>query len=636
ELMGDLGLPGSVVEVTDAKLQKDIWEVRKAGLNIMMSMKGDGKPVSFIEDCAVPLEHLAEYTDRLTRVFEKHGTRGTWYAHASVGTLHVRPVLNMKAGGAKKMRAIAEEACALVKAFKGAAYSGEHGDGLVRSEWIEPIVGPRLARALAEIKSLFDPRGLMNPGKIVRPPRMDDASLFRYKPGYAPLALDTALDWSEWSVPGAASQGFAAAVEMCNNNGHCRKFDAGTMCPSFRATGDEQHLTRGRANTLRLAISGQLGPDGLASDALYDTLDLCVGCKGCKRECPTGVDMARMKIEFLHHYHGRHGWPLKERLIAYLPRYAPFAARLAPLVNLRDRVPFVAALTERLAGLSARRTLPKWQGRPFLRSAAGRYQVRAPEDCDVVLLADTFNNYFEPANAIAALRVLEAAGLRVHVARPAGGGRPLCCGRTFLAVGMVNEARDEARRVLDALAPYVARGVPVVGLEPSCLLTLRDEFQSVLPGGATAKLAGHALLLEEFLARECDAGRLKLRLNALPEAKALLHGHCHQKAFGAMPAVERALRLVPGLEVETIEASCCGMAGAFGYEARHYAVSMRMAEASLLPKVRAADGATLVVADGTSCRRQIADGAGREAIHVARVLERALALYLEPPRGLPE
>jgi FAD/FMN-containing dehydrogenase/Fe-S oxidoreductase len=625
ELMGDLGLPGSVVEVADAKLQKDIWEVRKAGLNIMMSMKGDGKPVSFIEDCAVPLEHLAEYTDRLTRVFEKHGTKGTWYAHASVGTLHVRPILNMKADGAKKMRAIAEEACAMVKAFKGAAYSGEHGDGLVRSEWIEPIVGPRLARSLEEIKALLDPRGLMNPGKIVRPTKMDDASLFRYQPGYAPLRLDTALDWSEWSVPGAASQGFAAAVEMCNNNGHCRKFDAGTMCPSFRATGDEQHLTRGRANTLRLAISGQLGPDGLASDALYDTLDLCVGCKGCKRECPTGVDMARMKIEFLHHYHGRHGWPLTERLIAYLPRYAPFAARLALVANLRDRVPFVAALTERLAGLSAKRSLPKWRGRPFLRSAAGRYQVRAPEDCDVVLLADTFNNYFEPENAVAALRVLEAAGLRVHVARPAAGGRPLCCGRTFLAVGMVNEARDEARRVLDALAPYVARGVPVVGLEPSCLLTLRDEFRAVLPGAAAEKLAAHALLLEEFLARESDAGRLKLKLNALPQAKALLHGHCHQKAFGAMPAVERALRLVPGLEVETIESSCCGMAGAFGYEARHYDVSMRMAEASLLPKVRAADGATLVVADGTSCRHQIADGAGRAAIHVARVLERALA-----------
>ncbi len=624
ELMGDLGLPGSVVEATDAKLQKDIWEVRKAGLNIMMSMKGDGKPVSFIEDCAVPLEHLADYTERLTRVFEKHGTRGTWYAHASVGTLHVRPVLNMKTDGAKKMRAIAEEACAMVREYKGAAFSGEHGDGLVRSEWIEPIVGQRLTRALAEIKDLFDPKGLMNPGKIVRPSKMDDRSLFRFKPGYETPRLDTALDWSEWNVPGAASQGFAAAVEMCNNNGHCRKFDAGTMCPSFRATGDEQHLTRGRANTLRLAVSGQLGPDALASDAVYDALDLCVGCKGCRRECPTGIDMARMKIEFLHHYHGRHGWGLRERMIAFLPRYAPVAARLAPLANLRDRVPLLAKASEKLLGLSAKRSLPQWQARPFLQSAAGRYQVRAPEDCDAVLLADTFNNYFEPENAVAALRVLEAAGYRVHVARAPDGGRPLCCGRTFLAVGMVNKARHEARRMLDALAPYVARGVPVVGLEPSCLLTLRDELGAMFPGEEAAKLGSNALLFEEFLAREADAGRLELPLGALPGVKALLHGHCHQKAFGAMPAVERTLRLVPGLEVETIESSCCGMAGAFGYEARHYDVSMKMAEAALLPKVRGADAATLVVADGTSCRHQIADGAGREAVHVVRVLERAL------------
>jgi Fe-S oxidoreductase len=624
ELMGDLGLPGSVVEITDGKLQKDVWEVRKAGLNIMMSMKGDGKPVSFIEDCAVPLEHLAEYTDRLTKVFEKHGTRGTWYAHASVGTLHVRPILDMRTDGARKMRAIAEEACAMVREFKG-AYSGEHGDGLVRSEWIEPIVGARLTRALGEIKSLFDPKGLMNPGKIVRPSKMDDRSLFRFKPGYAPLKLDTALDWSDWTVPGARSQGFAAAVEMCNNNGHCRKFDAGTMCPSYRATGDEQHLTRGRANTLRLAVSGQLGSDALASDALYETMSLCVSCKGCKRECPTGVDMAKMKIEFLHHYHGRNGWSVKDRLVAFMPRYAPVASRVAGLLNLRDRLPFVALLTEKLLGLSARRRLPQWRSRPFLRSAAGRYQVRTPGECDVVLLADTFNNYFEPENAHAALRVLEAAGYRVHVARAADGSRPLCCGRTFLSAGMVNEARVEAKRMIDALAPYVARGIPVVGLEPSCLFGLRDEFLSMLPGEATGMLAMNALLFEEFLTREAEAGRLALKLKPLAPGKALLHGHCHQKAFGAMGAVERALRLVPGLEVEAIESSCCGMAGAFGYEARHYDVSMRMGETSLLPKVRAAEAGTLVVADGTSCRHQIRDGAQREAVHVARVLERALA-----------
>ena len=624
ELMGDLGLPGSVVEIVEPRLQKEVWEVRKAGLNIMMSMKGDGKPVSFIEDCAVPLEHLADYTERLTAVFERHGTRGTWYAHASVGTLHVRPVLDMKGDGAAKMRAIAEEACALVREFKGAAFSGEHGDGMVRSEWIEPIIGPRLARALAEIKGLFDPKGLMNPGKIVRPARMDDRSLFRFKPGYAVAKLDTALDWSEWTVPGARSQGFAAAVEMCNNNGHCRKFDAGTMCPSFRATGDEQHLTRGRANTLRLALSGQLGPDALTSEALYDTMALCVSCKGCKRECPTGVDMARMKIEFLHHYHGRHGWPLKERLVAYLPRYAPLAARVAGLLNLRDRVPLLARLSERALGLSARRSLPQWRARSFLRSAAGRYQVRAPEQCDVVLLVDTFNNAFEPENAAAALRVLEAAGYQVHVARAGDRGRPLCCGRTFLAAGMVNQARAEARRTVEALEPYVARGLPIVGLEPSCLLGLRDEFLALLPGESASRLAAQALLLEEFLAREADAGRLGLALKSLAGRRALLHGHCHQKAFGAMAAVERTLRLVPGLAVERIESSCCGMAGAFGYEVRHYEVSMRMAEAALLPAVRAAGPDTILVADGTSCRHQIRDGAQATAVHVARVLEMAL------------
>jgi len=324
QLLGDLGLPGSVVEITDAAQQKALWEVRKAGLNIMMSMKGDGKPVSFIEDCAVPLEHLAEYTDRLTRVFEKHGTRGTWYAHASVGTLHVRPILDMRRDGAEKMRAIAEEACAMVKQYKG-AYSGEHGDGLVRSEWIAPFFGPRLTAALGEIKSWLDPRGLMNPGKIVAPPRMDDKSLFRFKPGYETKVPPPALDWSEWG-------GLDKAVEMCNNNGHCRKFDAGTMCPSYRVTRDEKHLTRGRANTLRLALSGQLGSD--PEVFVKEALDLCVSCKGCKRECPTGVDMARMKIEFMAHYRGGHGLSLRERVIAYLPRYAPFAAALAPLSNL--------------------------------------------------------------------------------------------------------------------------------------------------------------------------------------------------------------------------------------------------------------------------------------------------------------
>jgi FAD/FMN-containing dehydrogenase/Fe-S oxidoreductase len=587
QLLADLGLPGSVVEITDEKLQKQVWEVRKAGLNIMMSMKGDGKPVSFIEDCAVPLEHLAEYTDRLTRVFERHGTRGTWYAHASVGTLHVRPVLDMRRDGAQKMRAIAEEACAMVKQYKG-AYSGEHGDGLVRSEWIAPFFGPRLTACLAEIKSWLDPKGLMNPGKIVNPPRMDDTSLFRFKPGYSMSAPPTVLDWSEWG-------GYDKAVEMCNNNGHCRKFDTGTMCPSFRATGDEIHLTRGRANTLRLALSGQLGPS--PDETVKEALDLCISCKGCKRECPTGVDMARMKIEFLARYRAKHGLTARARVIAYLPRYAPWAARLAPIANL------ASSLFRSSIGFSSKRKLPRWRSDVFKETG--------DRDGDVVLFVDTFNRYFEPENARAAMKVLQAAGHRVYA--PQG----LCCGRTFLSVGLVDEAKREASKMLEALTPYTERGVPVVGLEPSCLYSLRDEF-GVLLKGAEA-LARNAFLFEEFLARDTRKFRFREMRKRL-----LLHGHCHQKAFDAMPAAEKVLRSIPGVELQTVQTSCCGMAGSFGYEAEHYEMSMKMAEMGLLPAVRNA-GNALVVADGTSCRQQIAHGAGREAWHVARVLAEALA-----------
>src|SRR5712664_979554 len=453
ELMGDLGFPGAVVEAIDPAFQQAVWEIRAQGLNIMMSMKGDGKPVSFLEDCAVRLEDLADYTERLTRIFEKHNTYGTWYAHASVGCLHVRPVLNVKQElEVKKMRAIAEEAFAMVREYKG-SHSGEHGDGLVRSEFHEAMFGRRIVRAFEEVKDAFDPQGLFNPGKIVRAPKMDDRSLFRFKPDYRPLPLDTALDWSEWG-------GFAAATEMCNKNGACRARDAGVMCPSYRATGDEQHLTRGRANSLRLALSGQLEADALVSEDMRETMALCISCKGCKGECPTGVDMARMKIEFLHHYRHRHGLAARDRLIAYLPRYAPYAARLAPLLNLRNRMPAVAVLGERLFGFSARRQLPEWSSEPYRGStdtgpAGGR---------NVVLLVDTFNRYFEPENAFAAERVLARAGYRVTTPEPAV-GRPLCCGRTFLAAGLVDEARKEARRMLAALAPAIAADTPIIGLE---------------------------------------------------------------------------------------------------------------------------------------------------------------------------
>jgi len=616
ELMTDLGFPNAVVEALDAGFQAAVWEVRKSGLNIMMSMKGDGKPVSFIEDCAVQLEDLAEYTDRLTRVFEKYGTTGTWYAHASVGCLHVRPILNMKdPGGAQKMRAIMEETLDIVQEYKG-SHSGEHGDGLARSEFHERMFGTRMLRAFEEVKHSFDPAGLFNPGKIVHAQSMDDRRLFRYGPDYQLTPLQTALDWSEWG-------GFGAAVEMCNNNGACRKADVGVMCPSYRVTRDEQHLTRGRANTLRLAISGQLGTDALVSAAMYDTMDLCIGCKGCRRECPTGVDMAKMKVEFLYHYRKRHRLPLKDRLIAYLPRYAPVAARLSYILNLRDAVPGLAWLSEKLLGLSAQRNLPRWRSDYFVdrREAVGKTQKNGRE---VVLLVDTFERYFDPENARAAQAVLEAAGYQVQLPQPPDRKHPLCSGRTFLAVGLVEEARAEARRMLTALKPYVARGVPVIGLEPSCLLTLRDEFKSMIPGEESNALAESALLLEEFLAQQHQAGTLSLKLKPLSARHALVHGHCHQKAFGTMTAMQQTLALIPELEVEVIDSGCCGMAGAFGYEADHYGVSMKMAELSLLPGIRTSSKETLLIANGTSCRHQIRDGAQRESRHIACVLQEAL------------
>ncbi len=606
--MADLGHPGQVVRATDAAFQAGIAEVREAGLNIMMSMKGDGKPVSFIEDCAVALDDLADFTERLNQVFARHGTKGTWYAHASVGCLHVRPVLNMKnPSDVATMRAVAEECFALVRAYKG-SHSGEHGDGIARSEFHPAMFGPRIVRAFETVKDAFDPTGLLNPGRVVRPPRMDDRSLFRYGPGYAPAAGFTpALDWS--AHPGPLG-GMLGAVEMCNNNGTCRAFDAGVMCPSYRVTRDEEHVTRGRANTLRLALTGQLGPDAMASDEVAAAMKLCVSCKGCRRECPTGVDMAKMKIEVLAARVARHGLSRRDRMIAMLPRMAPFASRLRFVTNLRNRSPTLRRWGEYWLGVAHDRKLPAWHPAPFRDAEAGR--APGPRG-EVLLLADTFNRWFEPENLHAAIRVLEAAGYRPVI--PAASGRPLCCGRTFLAAGLVPQARAEAHRMLVALAG----DRPVIGLEPSCLLTLRDEFPSLLPGDAARDLADRAMLLSEFFARERPA----IDLSPLP-GTAHVHGHCHQKSFGAFPDALALLRRVPELQVRPIASSCCGMAGAFGYQAETLAVSKAMAESGLLPAIRAAAAEDLIVADGTSCRHQIADLAGRQAVHSVRLLDRAL------------
>jgi Fe-S oxidoreductase len=514
------------------------------------------------------------------------------------------------------MRNIAEQAFAFVREYKG-SHSGEHGDGLVRSEFNEPMFGSRLARAFEEVKDKFDPKGLFNPGKIVRAPKFDDRTNFRYAPGYAAQEMTAQLDWSAYTGAGG---GFQGAVEMCNNNGACRASAGGVMCPSYRVTREERDVTRGRANSLRLAITGQLGPDAFTSDEMAETMKLCVSCKGCRRECPTGVDMARMKIEVQAARAAKHGLSLHDRLVGYLPRYARYAAKVPWLMNLRDSVPVAKKLSESLASFSTRRTLPKWRADVF-RDPPGT--VASPRE--VVLFADTFNRYFERENIDAALAVFAAGGYQVHMALPTdNSSRPLCCGRTFLSIGRVDQARKEAERTLAALAPYVSRGVPVVGLEPSCLLSFRDEVPAMIKDERARQLAARALTFEEFLAREAKAGRLNLPLKKIAE-RALLHGHCHQKAFDALSPVEQVLKLIPELKVEAIESSCCGMAGSFGYNSETIDVSLAMGELSLLPAVRKAPADAIIVADGTSCRHQIHDGAGRDALHVARVLAMSLS-----------
>ncbi|MDA0327479.1 MAG: FAD-binding protein [Gemmatimonadetes bacterium] len=612
-LLGDLGHPGCVVFSESAASQADVWSIRKAGLNIVMSMAGPRKPVSFIEDCAVPLEHLAEYARRVDEIFARHDTAGTWYAHASVGCLHVRPALNLKdPHDVGLIRRIAEETHEVVREF-GGTHSGEHGDGILRSEFLRSMVGERLTSAYGEVKRTFDPSGMMNPGKIVDPPRMDDRTLFRYPPSYRARDLPVVLDWG-------ADGGFLGAIERCNNNGACRKSDPGVMCPSFRVTQDERHSTRGRANALRLALTDQLGDDGLDSPEMADAMSLCISCKGCRRECPTGVDMARMKLEWQHRRNQRSGVPTRERLFAALPRIAPRVHRFGPLLNAAARTP-----ATRLLGIAPERVLPRWHGHPWRDEEIPNQQ--RPE---VALFVDTFARWFEPETARAARTLLTYGGRPATSLSPPPGERPLCCGRTYLSAGMLDEAKMEAGRLLAAALPLARAGLPIVGLEPSCLYTLRDEIPGLFPGPDARLVAEQAQSLEEYL--EAEWGRDRTLPFAEPSdsernepSRVLVHGHCHQKAFGGVDATLSMLRRIPGVNVEPVASGCCGMAGAFGYHAEHYSTSIAMGELELLPKVRAEDARTCIVANGTSCRAQIADGTGRRAVHAAIVLRDALA-----------
>lgn len=621
ELMADLGFSwkedgretGAVIEAVDPAFQRSILEVRKAGMNIMMSMKEEKKPISFVEDCAVQLENLAEFTSGLTDIFSKYGTRGTWYAHASVGCLHVRPVLNLKLDqDVKTMRAIAEETFDMVRDFRG-SHSGEHGDGFVRSEFHEKMFGKRMVKNFLEVKNTFDPDNIFNPGKIVNPEKMDDRRLFRFGPEYHVKDMETVFDWSKW--PGA-SHGFQGAVEMCNNNGSCRKMLEGAMCPSYRVTKNERDSTRGRANTLRLAISGQLGSNALASEEMAETMKLCVSCKSCKRECPTGIDMAKMKIEVTAARKRIEGLSIHEHLIAWMPLYAPILSKFPWLGNLRNSVPLLARIAEKIDGFTSRRPLPYWRSDIFSPD-----EEEGPKDGKkVILFGDTFSRYFESENLQDAKKILISAGYRVLSPKPVDGQkRPLCCGRTYLTAGKVEHARREATRLLDTFYPLVEKGITIVGLEPSCLLCLRDEIPSLLPGRKSETVAQNSKLFEEFCLEE------NLQLNLKPiERKALIHAHCHQKAFNLADSMEKVLEMVPSLEIDVVHSSCCGMAGVFGYGAKTYDISMKMGEMSIFPTVRAEPLETMIVANGVSCRHQIEHGTGRQAIHVVNILRQAL------------
>ena len=609
-LMRDLGHGDNVVRVTDPSRCTDVWTVRKAGLGLLGSIKGGAKPVAFVEDTAVAPEQLPAYTAAFREILDRHGVRAAFYGHASVGCLHIRPMIDLRqADGVRMYRAIAEEVTELALRF-GGTHSGEHGEGLARSEFNPKVFGETLYAAFREVKTAFDPHGRMNPGKKVDAPPMDEN--LRYGAAYTTTFPAPVLDYSEFGT-------MADAVEMCNGNARCRKSEVGTMCPSYMVTLDEMHSTRGRANALRAAISGALPAESLYSDAMREVMDLCIGCKACKVECPSHVDMAKHKYEFQVGYHARHGVPLRALALGHAHAAAALGSRLAPLSNLVRSGP-LRWLTNRLLGLDPRRSLPRFRRDTFWRwwrrhstmDRAGADPART-----VVLLADTFTNFYEPEVGIDAVRVLETAGYTVVVPEPT------CCGRPQISNGLHASALDAAGRSVRQLLPFVAREVPILGLEPSCLLTFRDEYPGLLRSEEARALAGGAWLIEEFLAREAAAARLALPLRSTP-VDALMHGHCHQKAIATTAAAHALLGLVPDLRVSELDSGCCGMAGSFGYEAGHFDVSAAMAERVLAPRVRAAPADTVIVANGTSCRHQIADLTGRRAMHVVQVLARAL------------
>jgi FAD/FMN-containing dehydrogenase/Fe-S oxidoreductase len=585
---------------TDPAAQAKIWSLREAALGLSMAVKEDAKSISFVEDTAVAPEKLSAFIGRFLEVVRAHGTTAGIYAHASVGCLHVRPVIDMKtAAGVEKFESIANAVADLVLEF-GGALSGEHGDGLVRSPFMERMFGPVLYASFREIKRTFDPEGLFNPGKIVDAPPM--TSHLRYGAKYKAANPFTFFDYSEYG-------GMAGAVEMCSGVGACRKKLSGTMCPSYMATRDESASTRGRANVLRLAMSGRLDEAGLGDDGVYRVLDLCLECRACKAECPVGVDVARFKSEFLADYYARHGVPAKAKMLGNAQRAAVWGSRFAPLANGLARNPALRWAGEKLFDIDARRTLPVWRRDTFEKRV--KAQTKTPA---LHLFNDTFTNHYDPEIGVAALDVLERGGFSAGVVRPG------CCGRPLISQGLLRQARVHAEKLVNGLYPMAARGEPILFLEPSCLSVVKDDAVGLLRGGLQARarvVSAVCRLFEEF------AAEMNLPLREHP-GRILVHGHCHQKSLGLLPATMKLLSRIPGAKPVDLDAGCCGMAGSFGYTRGHFDVSKAIAERRLLPAVRRMEPGDTLVAPGTSCRHQVADLAGVEAVHPAVLIRNLL------------
>ena len=614
-LAGCAGLTVSVPAL-DAATRDPLWALRSSAVPLLYGMKGDAKPVTFCEDAAVAPERLPEFAARFREIFHRHGTDGAFYGHASVGCLHIRPVLNIhETAGVVTMRKIMEDVTDLVLEFNG-SLSGEHGDGLVRSEWNKKMFGPVVYEAFRQVKRGFDPGNVLNPGKVVDAPAME--ANMRVPPGKMPATdIPTVLDYEKQG-------GFFRSIELCNGAGVCRKTQGGAMCPSYRATKDEQDTTRARANALRLAlVEGEQGAYAPRSPRhspigqrwIMDVMDLCLSCKACKAECPSNVDVAKLKAEFLHAYYARRMRPLGHLLVKHVHRLSPLAARFAGMNNWLARRPSVRRLMEGYVGIDRRRSLPEWHRdhfrRWFSRRAGGVSPLLATSTKRVVLLDDCFTTYQEPNIGRAAVTLLERAGYTVELAN-------ICCGRAMLSKGFLTDARNLARDGIAKLDRFAAAGVPILGLEPSCILSLSDEWPELVPGPAAKRVAAAAEMADGWLARQVrDNG---LSLEVAPRAgTALLHPHCHQKALGAAKGTTDALRLVRGLDVTVLDAGCCGMAGAFGYEKQHYDISVKIANLELIPAVTANPAAT-VIATGTSCRHQIRDLTGRVALHPLEVM----------------